>query len=60
MFQTPIATGQHVGRKNLIFRNGDDTHIHNQDEVLYIMATILRRLTGKISAVQFEMKGVEV
>ena len=35
MFQTPIATGQHVGRKNLIFRNGDDTHIHNQDEVLY-------------------------
>ena len=47
VFRTPIASGQMMGRKNLIFRNGDDTHIHNQDEVLYIMATILRRLTGK-------------
>ena len=24
MFQTPIAPGQRMGRKNLIFRNADD------------------------------------
>ena len=29
VFRTPIAVGQHMGRKNLIFRNGDDTDIDN-------------------------------
>ena len=33
VFRTPIASGQYMSRKNLIFRNGDDTDIHNEDEV---------------------------
>ena len=41
VFQTPIAPGQRMGRKNLIFRNGDDTDVDNDAGMMTKFDTLI-------------------
>ena len=41
VFQTPIAPGQRMGRKNLIFRNGDDTDVDNDAGMMTKFGTLI-------------------